>query len=82
MTTYTLNAAGEAAVKSFVRAYAKVNARQFDAWFNDAEDAADNAFPAGYGAVLEIGRFMATSGTPHTLSLDPAWFVARATDEA
>jgi hypothetical protein len=80
MSNYILNAAGEAAVKAFVRAYAKVSARRFTVWFIDAENAADDAFPIGHDAVLEIGRLLSTSGAPHTLSLDPAWFTARPVD--
>lgn len=78
---HTLNAAGQHQVAQFIGNKGKDGAKA-EAWFADAEAAADDAFERGLTAVIEIGISMSYDGKPHTLTLDQQWFdVTEAQDE-
>lgn len=79
MINYTLNAKGQAIVIKFVREYATDEAKP-DAWFDDAELAANDAFYRGLSAVIEISQFLSKDKRPHDLKLEESWFDAAEID--
>lgn len=68
-----INDAGRAAVAQFVSAAAaEPELHSLDAWYTDAEDAANQA---GEGAVIiEMSGRHTSSGNPRTLEMDDAHF--------
>jgi hypothetical protein len=78
---HTLNAAGQHQVAQFIGNKAKDGAKA-EAWFAEAETAADDAFERGLTATIEISTQMSWDGVPHILTLDEQWFdVTEAQDE-
>lgn len=75
MDTYTLTAAGQAALRARIREVDK-RALRADAYFDDAENEATDAFSDGRDAVIEVWAIHSISGYPETITLDPAWFYA------
>lgn len=71
----TLTQAGQAHVRDQVRAVATPGVDP-DAWFADAEQAANDAAD-GQTIVIEVGRQHAADGRPHTITLDRTLFVRR-----
>ena len=58
---------GQYVVRTTVAAVAR-NSADPDAWFSDAEQAANNAAP-GESIVIEVGRQYSRDGQPHTITL-------------
>lgn len=75
MNTYTLNEQGQHYVAAFVREKGK-DGLNAEAYFSDAEDAANDAFDREITAIIEIGQQMSYDGRPHVLTLDQTWFDA------
>lgn len=76
-TTYTLTPQGQRQVASFIASHGKPGLKP-EAWFGEAESAADDGFPRGMQAIIEIGGQYSESGRPETLMLDEEWFDATA----
>lgn len=68
----TLNQAGRAAVATWVKMYAK-SAQNLDAWYSDAEQAANDA-GSGESIIIEMRGMNTHSGTPKTLILTDECF--------
>lgn len=79
MNAYTLNAVGQKYVANFVTNKGK-DGLNAEAFFSDAEDAANDAFDRDMTAIIEIGSQMSYDGRPHVLTLDQAWFDATPVD--
>jgi hypothetical protein len=70
---YKINSTGRHYVAQFVQEYGK-EGLNVEPYYEDAEDAADDAFHRDMSAVIEIGVQMSYDGRPHTLTLEEAWF--------
>jgi hypothetical protein len=79
-TIYTLNEAGQHQVRSFVENHGKPGLNA-NAWFSEAESAANDGFDRGMQAVIELGARYSETGNPQTLVLEQAWFDADESDE-
>jgi len=79
-TIYTLNAAGQHQVSSFVKNHGKTGLNA-EAWFAEAELAANDAFDREIAAVIELGGRYTESGRPEILVLEMAWFDADQADD-
>lgn len=73
--SYTLNAAGEEAIRRFVAAHGTPGLIA-DPYLRDAEETANNDFKAGLLAVIAIPRQYSESQEEVELELDRAWFDA------
>lgn len=80
MNTYTLNEQGQHYVSSFAKKKGNDNLN-VEAFFSDAENAANEAFDRELTAILEIGRQFSYDKNPHVLTLDQAWFDATPINE-
>lgn len=80
MNAYTLNEQGQHYVAAFVREKGK-DGLVTDAFFGDAENAANDAFDREMTAIIEIRGQLAFDGRPHALTIDQAWFDSIKIDE-
>ena len=67
-----VNESGKIAVQSWLGRIAKAD-QNADAWFTDAEDAANNA-SQGESIIIEMRGFNTISGNPETLTIDDTCF--------
>lgn len=73
---YTLNENGQHHVRQFAESKGKDGVKG-EAWFVDAEDAANDAFDRGLTATIEVGALMSYDQRAYILTLDQQWFDAR-----
>lgn len=79
-TIYKLNEAGQQHVRSFIENHGKPGLTA-DAWFSEAESAANDGFDRGMHAIIELGSRYSETGNPQTLLLEQAWFDADSSDD-
>jgi hypothetical protein len=77
---YILNATGQHYVIQFIADQGK-DGLNAEAWFAEAEAAADDAFEREMIAVIEIRSSLSYDGRPHEITLNEQWFDARCDDE-
>lgn len=76
MNAYTINEIGQDHVTKFVVAYGK-DGLNADAFFDDADRVANDAFDIGDAAHMEMNGQYSYDGRPHILTLDQTWFDAQ-----
>lgn len=72
MSYLVINDLGKEAVEKFVRANEK-RSNDLNAWYSDAEMAANNAAPGG-SIIIEMRSFSTASGRPETATLSAEFF--------
>lgn len=80
MSTYTLNTVGQTEVAAAVRAADKRELVD-DAYFDDAEQAANDAFDSGADAIIEVHGIWSVTGNPITIRLAREWFDVEQVEE-